>query len=145
MSENAAAKEQTAMMPKHGQVCWTEIASTNLEACKTFYGELFNWNLKKSEAVSSEMEYIEFGTEGDCMSGGMHQMTKEFGDSPSHWMSYVAVDNVDESAEKVKELGGNVCVPPTNIPNVGRFCVVNDPTGATFSMITLKPWNPAQS
>jgi predicted enzyme related to lactoylglutathione lyase len=58
-------------------------------------------------------------------------------------MSYVAVDKVDDSAEKIKELGGNVCVPPTDIPNVGRFCVVNDPTGATFSLIALKPWNPA--
>ena len=145
MSENAAAMEQSAMMPKHGQVCWTEIASTNLETSKTFYGELFGWNLKKSEAFDSEMEYIEFGTaEDNCMAGGMYQMTKEFGDAPSHWMSYVAVDNVDESAEKAKALGGNVCVPPTEIPNVGRFCVVTDPTGATFSMITLKPWNPAQ-
>ena len=143
MSENAAAKEQTFMMPKHGEVCWTEIASTNLEACKPFYSELFGWNLKKNDSVA-EMEYIEFGTaEGKCTAGGMYQMGKEYGDAPSHWMSYVAVDNVDESAEKVKQLGGNVCVPPTDIPNVGRFCVVNDPTGATFSMITLKPWNPA--
>jgi predicted enzyme related to lactoylglutathione lyase len=57
---------------------------------------------------------------------------------PPHWMSYIAVDDVDTSAAKVWELGGKVCVPPTDIPNVGRFCVVNDPTGATFSLITLK-------
>jgi predicted enzyme related to lactoylglutathione lyase len=37
----------------------------------------------------------------------------------------------------VTELGGKVCVPPTDIP-VGRFAVVNDPEGATFSIITLK-------
>lgn len=143
MSENAAAMEQTAMMPKHGQVCWTEIASTNLAACKTFYAELFGWNLKKSDEAGSETEFIEFGIKDGCTAGGMYQMGKEYGDAPSHWMSYVAVDNVDDSADKVKELGGNVCVPPTDIPNVGRFCVVNDPTGATFSLITLKPWNPA--
>jgi predicted enzyme related to lactoylglutathione lyase len=143
MSENAATMEQTAMMLKHGQVCWTEIATRNLDACKTFYAELFGWNLKRSDAVGSEVEYIEFGTDGQCPAGGMYQMGEEYGDAPSHWMSYVAVDDVDESAKKVEELGGKVCVPPTDIPNVGRFSVITDPTGATFSMITMKPWNQA--
>lgn len=142
MSENAAAEQM--QMPKHGQICWTEIATKNLEVSSNFYKELFGWNLKKSEAVGSEMEYIEFGTEENCPSGGIYQMTEEYGGASSHWMSYVAVDNVDESAEKVKELGGNICVPPTDIPNVGRFCVINDPTGATFSMITMNPWNQVQ-
>lgn len=144
MSENAAATTEQMQMPKHGQICWTEIATKNLETSGNFYKELFGWNLKRSEAVGSEMEYIEFASGGNCPSGGMYQMTEEYGDAPSHWMSYVAVDNVDESAEKVKQLGGNICVPPTDIPNVGRFCVVNDPTGATFSMITMNPWNQAQ-
>ena len=144
MSENAAATTEQMQMPKHGQICWTEIATKNLETSSNFYKELFGWNLKRSEAVGPEMEYIEFASEGSCPSGGMYQMTEEYGEAPSHWMSYVAVDNVDESAEKVKQLGGNICVPPTDIPNVGRFCVVNDPTGATFSMITMNPWNQAQ-
>jgi predicted enzyme related to lactoylglutathione lyase len=69
--------------------------------------------------------------------GGMFQMGTEFGNTPSHWMPYVAVDDVDAKAAQVKELGGNVCVPPTDIPNVGRFCVINDPTGATISLIKL--------
>ncbi len=70
--------------------------------------------------------------------GGIFKMGTEFGQAPSHWMSYVAVDDVDASAAKVSELGGKVCVPPTDIPNTGRFCVINDPTGATISLITLK-------
>ncbi|HLM00359.1 MAG TPA: VOC family protein [Pyrinomonadaceae bacterium] len=141
MSEQATATMEQMAMPKHGEVCWTEIATNNLEASKGFYAELFGWNFKKHQTVegSDDMEYYEFSREGeDCGSGGMYRMGKEFGDAPPHWMSYVAVDNVDEAAAKVWELGGKVCVPPTDIPNVGRFCVVNDPTGATFSMITLK-------
>jgi len=58
---------------------------------------------------------------------------------PPHWITYIAVDDVDELVTKVWELGGSICVPPTNIPNTGRFAVINDPTGATFSLITLKP------
>ena len=140
----ATATEQKFEMPKHGTFCWNELATNNLEACKTFYNELLGWKLQPSKATGEEMEYIEFGPEGACSLGGMFQMDKqgcsgETGEiPPPHWMSYIAVDDVDASAAKVWELGGKVCVPPTDIPNVGRFCVVNDPTGATFSLITLK-------
>jgi predicted enzyme related to lactoylglutathione lyase len=151
MSENTATateqQQQQMAMPKHGQVCWTEIATTNLETSETFYAALFNWNLKKSEVSCPEgepVQYVEISPDGGCPTGGMYQMPKELGEKPSHWMSYVSVDNVDESAAKVWELGGKVCVPPTDIPNVGRFCVVTDPTGATFSMITLKAWDGAK-
>ena len=137
MSEQATAAE-TIEMPKHGSFCWNELATDNLEICQTFYGELLGWTLKRSEATGEEMEYIELSNGDKCSFGGMYQMGKEFGDRPPHWMSYIAVDDVDASASKVWELGGKVCVPPTDIPNVGRFCVVNDPTGATFSLITLK-------
>ncbi len=65
------------------------------------------------------------------------QTGPEFGDTPSHWMPYVAVEDVDGAARRVWELGGKVCVPPTDIPGVGRFCLINDPTGATLSLITL--------
>ncbi len=49
-----------------------------------------------------------------------------------------AAEDVDAKAQQVSELGGKVCVPPTDIPNTGRFCVINDPTGATISLIALK-------
>lgn len=141
MSEQAATAEQMAM-PKHGTFCWNELASKNLEACKQFYTELLGWKFKENapmaDCEAGGMIYNEISIGDEKQFGGMYQMGKEFGDAPSHWMSYIAVDDVDAAAEKVSALGGNVCVPPTDIPNTGRFCVVNDPGGATFSLITLK-------
>jgi predicted enzyme related to lactoylglutathione lyase len=49
-------------------------------------------------------------------------------------MPYIAVDDIDASAKKAVELGGKVKVPPTDIPNIGRFCVLQDPTGAVISL-----------
>jgi hypothetical protein len=46
----------------------------------------------------------------------------------------VAVTDCDASANKVTKLGGKVLVPPTDIPNVGRFAIVQDPQGATFGL-----------
>ena len=56
---------------------------------------------------------------------------------PPHWMIYITVADCDARAAQAKQLGGGVCVPPTDIANVGRFAVVNDPQGATFSLIQL--------
>jgi predicted enzyme related to lactoylglutathione lyase len=131
-------------MPANGAFCWNELATTDLDAAQTFYKTLLGWELKESTATAScegaeaaPMVYTEIVAGGEHV-GGMYKMGTEYGGAPSHWMSYVAVDDVDARAAQVTELGGKVCVPPMDIPNVGRFCVINDPTGATISLITLK-------
>ncbi|MBD0325051.1 MAG: VOC family protein [Pyrinomonadaceae bacterium] len=133
MAEQATA---TYERPAHGTICWTELSTKDIEAAKKFYSELLGWTLKTSEAGGAD--YTEFSAGGRPL-GGMMQMCAEFGDAPSHWLSYVAVTDVDATAQRVEELGGKICVPPTDIPKVGRFCVINDPTGATISLITLQP------
>lgn len=129
MSDNAMPS------PAHGTFCWNELGSTDDEAAKKFYAELLGWTYKEGDAGG--MKYAEI-TAGGRPVGGVYKMGPEFGEAPSHWMAYVAVDDVDASAKRVEELGGKVCVPPTDIPNVGRFSVINDPTGATLSLIMLK-------
>jgi len=123
-------------MPGRGDFCWYELATTDAEAAKKFYAELFGWEYKAGDIGGTS--YNEIVANGRPV-GGIHQMGAEFGGAPPHWMAYVAVDDVDASAKRVEELGGKVCVPPTDIPTVGRFCVVNDPAGATISLITLSP------
>ena len=140
MSENTAV-EQALTMPKNGEFCWTEFATDNLEACKTFYAEVFGWEYKKSDATGMDLEYLEFGTDPERPFGGLFQMKPEWygGELPApHSNIYVAVDNTDEAASKAFELGGTIVSPPMDIPNVGRMCQIQDPTGAEFFVITLK-------
>ena len=56
---------------------------------------------------------------------------------PPHWMAYVTVADCDGRAEKAKALGGKLRVPPKDIPNVGRFAIIDDPHGATFAIIQM--------
>lgn len=123
-------------MPANGAFCWNELGTTDVEAAKKFYTQLLGWQLKGSEAAG--MVYNEIMVDGRPV-GGIYQMTEEHGGGhmSSQWRAYVAIDDVDAKAAQVTELGGKVCVPPTDIPNVGRFCVINDPTGATISLIRL--------
>jgi predicted enzyme related to lactoylglutathione lyase len=138
MAEQAKAFE----MPAEGVICWNELASKDVEGARKFYAELLGWTMKQSEAGG--MNYTEFQAAGRPV-GGMYQLTAECGgaDTPSHWRAYVAVSDVDASAKRVEELGGKICVPPMDIPNVGRFCVITDPTGASISLITMRPMVPA--
>ena len=67
----------------------------------------------------------------------MATLTPEHGDAPPNWLPYVAVDDCDACAAKVSELGGHTLVPPTDVPNVGRFSVFADPAGACLAFIHL--------
>lgn len=121
-----------------GSVSWTELMTKDLAGSRSFYGDLFGWTLtdmpmQDAQGKSFEYTIIQDGTEP---LGGMMQMGPEFGPVPSHWMVYFVVEDTDATAAKIAEHGGSICVPPTDIP-VGRFAVVNDPAGATFSIIKL--------
>lgn len=121
-------------IPKHGEICWRELTTNDSGAAKKFYQGLFGWNFENSKLSPNEYPEIQF--DGKAI-GGIMRMTEEWGDPPptSHWMNYIAVDNVTATVEKIKANGGGVCVEPFDAPNVGRIAVVSDPSGATFSVI----------
>jgi predicted enzyme related to lactoylglutathione lyase len=56
------------------------------------------------------------------------------GQVPPHWLSYIACENVDASTTQARELGAKILAPPMDIPDVGRFSVVEDPAGSAFAL-----------
>jgi uncharacterized protein len=122
-------------IPKHGEICWRELATKDLSKAMSFYKDLFGWDLVESK-VSPGMGYQEIHF-GDKSVGGMMEINEAWGENPppSHWTSYVAVDNCDETVKKIEENGGSVRVPPFDAPGVGRMSMVADPSGAGFSII----------
>ncbi|ANM29443.1 hypothetical protein ABI59_07375 [Acidobacteria bacterium Mor1] len=118
----------------HGAVCWNELMTGDTAAARQFYGEFFGW--QANEMPMPTGMYTMF-TLGEARIGGMMAITKEMGEVPPHWMSYVSVADCDATAAKAKELGGGVLVPPMDVPQVGRFCMIRDPQGAALSVIKL--------
>ncbi|MFM2045119.1 MAG: hypothetical protein RLY86_3695 [Pseudomonadota bacterium] len=123
-------------MPAIGTICWNELATRDLDKAKAFYGGLLGWTYAEVP-MEGGVTYVIAKCNGKDAGGMMKMEGEMWGDIPSHWMGYIAVADVDASAARVAELGGTVCVPPTDIPNVGRFCVINDPTGAPISLMTF--------
>ncbi len=140
MTENGAA-EKVFEIPKHGEFCWTEIATDDAQACRTFYAEVFGWQFKNSDATGRDLEYLEFGTDAGHQFGGLFQMNPAWygGEMPKpHANIYVAVTDVEAAAGKAVALGGTVLGEPMDVPNVGRMSEIKDPTGARIFIITLR-------
>ena len=114
---------------------WNELAARNTEAAAGFYTQLFGWGTHVQDMGNGNL-YTTF-MNGERMNAGMMAITKEMGDVPPHWLVDFAIADVDAGTKQVKALGGNVIMPPTDIEQVGRFAVVQDPQGAMFSIIKL--------
>jgi len=121
---------------RQGAFSWCELLTTDVEAAKKFYSELFGWNIEPvTDALHQDMQYNLVKVHGTEI-GGIMAVPPQAAGMPPSWGTYVTVDDVDAAAAKARELGGDVLVPLTDIPEVGRFCVIKDPQGAVISMIT---------
>ena len=69
---------------------------------------------------------------GEGTGGGM--MQKPAPDIPDNWLPYILVNDVAESTKKAKTLGATILKDVTEIPDMGWFSVISDPTGATFGL-----------
>lgn len=121
-------------IPSAGEICWRELRTKNLSAAIEFYTKLFGWTLEQSKAAG-DMDYKEILIEGTASGGIMPINGDDWGDIPSHWASYIAVENADETVAKITENGGSIQVPPFDAPGVGRMSMVADPSGANFAII----------
>lgn len=121
-------------MPKHGDICWRELATRDLPKALDFYSKMFGWTLEQTKVTP--MDYKEIHIGGTAY-GGMMAIDENWGPEPppSHWSTYIAVDNTDETVQKIIDNGGGVRVPPFDAPGVGRMAMVTDPSGAYFAVI----------
>lgn len=81
------------------------------------------------------MTYKEIAMDGTA-TGGMMPIDENWPEGvPSHWATYIAVANADETLEKITANGGSIRVPAFDAPGVGRMAMVADPSGADFAII----------
>jgi len=118
---------------RHGAFSWCELMTTDAAAAKRFYTQLLGWTTE--DMSMPEMTYTVVKAGGTEV-GGIMAMPPQLAGTPSHWGTYITVDDVDATVRKAEALGAKICMPPTDIPNVGRFATLQDPQGAVVSVIT---------
>ena len=119
-----------------GQVMWPELKTPDAAGAAEFYTGLFGWTTKPETGVA-EAQYTEWLLGGKSIGGMLPMKGDEWTGVPPHWSVYVTVSDCDERTAKAVELGSKVCVPPMDIPNVGRFSVIFDPQGASICLIQM--------
>lgn len=112
-----------------GHFVWHDHASDDPDAATAFYTQLLGWQLELWKP--GEMEYPMIKN-GDTHQGGFVKPQMEM---QPHWTGYVVVEDVNATVGRAEAIGGTVHLPPTDIPEVGRFAVLADPQGAAFAVI----------
>jgi uncharacterized protein len=117
-----------------GRFVWYELATTDLEASKAFYASVVGWGTREASIPGSA--YCQF-TAGNTPVAGLFKLpadARRNGAVPQ-WLGFVGVNDVDVATGRVKQLGGTVHVPPTNVPNITRFSVIADPQMAALALV----------
>lgn len=112
---------------------WHELVTTNQKKSGDFYCELLGW--KSTEVDAGEFGIYTIFKKGAKDVAGMMNPTKDTPGKGSYWHSYIAVENVDLCVDKTLNLGGKVIVPPHDVADVGRICVIEDPVGAIVHLM----------
>ena len=105
-------------LPRSGFV-WHELMSRDPDESERFYREVVGISVRAIGGIAGPQP-----AEEGWPSGGPE----------GHWIGYLGSDDVDAAARKARELGGQVLLPPTDVPGVGRAAVLRDPDGAAFGV-----------
>jgi len=120
--------ERTSHPP--GTFSWAELATSDADAAKGFYSQLFGWEYEDNPA--GEGQIYSMARRDD------HYVAALFGaDEPPHWNCYVTVASADETARAARDAGGGVMAEPFDVMEVGRMAVITDPAGAPLCV-----WEP---
>lgn len=110
---------------------WLDGGTRDVPGSLTFYRETLGWE------VTAEDGYPMVAV-GGRMFGGLMKMTDDVfpPEVPAHWNPYFVATDVDATAAKVRELGGNVLHGPVDVEmeNGPRIAVLQDPQGGVFGV-----------
>ena len=107
-----------------------ELMTNDLDRAKKFYAGLFDWTLEEIPNMDYTLIKVGEGTGGGMMQSPMPGM-------PSSWLAYVLVADAVAATAKARQLGATIVKEVTEIPEIGWFSVLVDPTGATLAL-----WQP---
>ena len=116
-----------------GQFCWVDLAATDADQAKDFYGRLFGWTHREQPANGGHFTRLQLAGRDVASLYQLKRAHLEHG-VPSHWTPYVRVDDVDATVQRVVRLGGKVIIQPFPVEGVARVALILDPGGAHLGL-----------
>lgn len=118
------------------RVSWNELATSDPDAARSFYGDLFGWTSEEFMPMGEAGEYRFIAHAGTTIGAVYHPQNEGFaGKKDAGWRYYIRVPSVSASAEAVKAGGGQVIMGPHEVPGGDFIIVGQDPQGADFALV----------
>ena len=113
---------------------WHELNTWEPETALAFYGRTLGWEFEPTPLPDGAAYWI--ARKDGRPVGGIFELTApEYDGIPSHWMTYLSVNDINKAEANTNNAGGEVMRPPIRIPGVGKLAVVTDSTGAMIGLI----------
>jgi predicted enzyme related to lactoylglutathione lyase len=122
---------------KPGAFVWNELSTPDPEKASAFYAAIGGFTVEKMDMGPGGTYYL-LNADGKGRAGMMKQSEGQ----PIAWLPYVQVASADTTSAKATKLGAKTIVPPTDIPNVGRFSIFLDSLGAANAILEPHPAAP---
>lgn len=122
-----------------GRFCWLDLAATDAERAKVFYGQLCGWTSCEQSANGGTYTRLRLS---DQDVGSIYQLrAAQLGHGvPSHWTPYIHVDNLADATRRVAAIGGEVVVRPFVVSGLARIALILDSVGAHVGL-----WEPTDA
>lgn len=115
-----------------GEILWQDLTVDNAIELRDFYRQIIGWDCIPEDMGGYDDFHMIIPSSGNSVAGICHARG-ENADIPPVWLVYIAVENVEKSAQLCENLGGKIIVQPKLLGN-GQFCVIRDPAGAICAL-----------
>jgi predicted enzyme related to lactoylglutathione lyase len=122
-------------LPEIGAIAWTDLTLPDAAGLRDFYGEVVGWHFAPVNMGDYD-DYSMNTPENDRTVAGICHARGGNAKMPPQWLVYITVADVNASAIRCVELGGEVIVEPKDLGPHGQFCVIQDPAGAVAALFT---------
>ncbi|MBI2720221.1 MAG: VOC family protein [Rhizobiales bacterium] len=117
---------------------WHELNTWDADLALDFYSHTLGWHFEPASLPGGSSYWI--ARKDGRPVGGVFELTApDYDGIPSHWMTYLSVDDIAHAQRAAAEAGGEIVRPATEVAGVGRLAVVTDATGAMIGLFEPEP------
>ena len=118
-----------------GAPAWTDLATSDVEASREFYGRLFGWTYEVGGPETGG--YTHAFLDGGRVAGILPLQPGSAW--PDGWTTYLATADAAATAERAVAAGGSLITAAVQIAELGTSAAVADPSGGVIGL-----WQPAE-
>lgn len=122
--------------PPERRFFWNELHTNDPAGALRFYEKVLGFT-HKTMNMGPGGDYHTLESKDGVSRGGVTAHLPK-GVAP-HWLPYVEVNDPDATIARAKKLGAKIPMAPEDIPGVGRFGILEDPTGAMLAVMKAQP------